>query len=209
MIDVEKARRLLASGMTQRQVADRLGVSTSGLNYAIYKEGCGTPRTVWGPIPTFSHVKAAELYRGGMTVREVGEALGVSPSRASRAIKLQGVEMRQQTTKPAPRSFSYEEAAALYESGGAITDIAARFGVGTTAISRALKIQGVEIRKQGRRSYSAMEAGGGINLLEGLPDDVQETARSLHRLARISWEEAIRDARIIIRREARKQEQAA
>lgn len=108
-----------------------------------------------------SHDRIAELYESGLTMREVGERLGMSSSAVLRAMKKLGIESRRQGHAKVivhmrrEGGFQVADGPALiarYESGEPMESIARSLHVCPRTLRRFLRFHDVTIRGRGRPS---------------------------------------------------------
>ncbi len=86
--------------------------------------------------------EAAEAYRTGATLREVGAQLGVDRKTVGRNLKARGIQLRRKAISPE----EIQQAAQLYEQGFSIACIAEKLGYHGTTIHLRLKAAGVVMR---------------------------------------------------------------
>ena len=86
--------------------------------------------------------EAAEAYRAGATLREIGAQLGVDRKTVGRNLRAHGIQLRRKAISPE----EIQHAAELYEQGLSIARIAEKFGYHGTTIHLRLKAVGVVMR---------------------------------------------------------------
>lgn len=94
--------------------------------------------------------KAAELYKSGLTLEEVGKRLGVSHVTIHRDVTEMGLRMRPSGPKVEPGRRA--EAARLYRDGLTLREVGERLGVTADIVLRDLKSLGIKRRRPGPAS---------------------------------------------------------
>jgi hypothetical protein len=104
-----------------------------------------------GPPPAWLP-KAEELYRGGLTLEQVGEACGVSGATVGKRFRDYGIATRKpfeayrppkQPRKPPPW---FDRAVALYAEGLSLGQVAERVGISDRRVGDIFRREGVKIR---------------------------------------------------------------
>jgi IS30 family transposase len=91
--------------------------------------------------------RLAERYEAGATIRELALEFGIARGTASRHLKLAGAEVRGRSMNP----DEVAEAARLYATGLSTTAVGDQLGRHHSAIWKALRRAGIELRDtQGR-----------------------------------------------------------
>ncbi len=97
------------------------------------------PRTKPQDLPP----EIADLYRGGMTGPKIADLFETSTSNLMHALKLRGVEIRNQGSRPRTLPDSVAEE---YQRGDGIQKLARRYHAATPRISEHLRALGVTLR---------------------------------------------------------------
>jgi DNA-binding CsgD family transcriptional regulator len=138
---VQKYRDCAARGLSQADTARELGVSREAVRLMANKHVIHFSRK--------SDVRrsfvAAAAEGGGLTRREIAEAIGLSLPRVSRLLPA-GHQVPRQPL-PAPRG---EQIAALAAQGLTVTEVARRLGISQVSVSAAKKRHGIVFLRDGR-----------------------------------------------------------
>lgn len=87
-----------------------------------------------------------ELYRSGLTVRQIADETGFHRSTVGKHLEARGIDTRQLLLRPE----QIQEAGELYEAGSRLEDLARLYGVSDTMIRTHLLRAGVKMRPGGR-----------------------------------------------------------
>lgn len=104
-VDVDEAVRLYREGLTQPEIAGRLGCDSSAISRALRRAGEPT-RIGHPPCAPIDNAEAIRLYRSGLGVAEVARRLGVSTVRMNKLLRQLGVVRR--PGRPRDKRPSYQ-----------------------------------------------------------------------------------------------------
>lgn len=134
-------------------------------------------------IPHAQVERAVELYRSGMSQREVGERLGLRQSAVRYRLDIAGVERRSASDAQKLSNWRHPRrlvagvearVAEMYRSGVLLEDIARETGVYRTTVSDVAKRNGVPLRRPSKQEPPASLAGpvmrgGGVPKIDNTP----------------------------------------
>lgn len=89
--------------------------------------------------------KIARLYKSGMNMRQIGEALGVSNSDICKFMIKHNIYTR--SVSPQKVMLDKDQITSMYESGMSQSKIGKAFSVSTTLISKFMKQHDIQVRK--------------------------------------------------------------
>lgn len=95
--------------------------------------------------------RAAELYRGGMTIKQVAAEFAVSITTIRKRLIDAGEKMRRYTYSKV-LADDVEKAAAMYRSGASLRRIAVDLDVSHETVRKRLKSGGTAVRRHGHNS---------------------------------------------------------
>jgi len=180
-VDDAELRRLVEEGQTQNELAMRFSAAPGTVGRWLAEAGLGDPD------PRIDHRQLRDLYvRERMTVREVGERMGVSHHRVIRELALAGIPRRSRHERPprGPRAAVTDEALReLYiERGMTIRELCSFFGVSDEYLRKRLRQCGLGKRPGSftpRMDRERTEVTGDAAELYGAGLGLREVAEAL------------------------------
>lgn len=114
MIDADEVVRLKATGLIQRQVADRMGCSQGAVSLILIARGIVSkdPRHLEWPIEQMK-----EWYREGKTVQEIADRLGRHRVATNKVLRRIGCSMRRRGPKSGPEHTGWKGGRKFDKSG--------------------------------------------------------------------------------------------
>lgn len=158
---IEEVIRRYEDGETSTDIAADIGVTRKAIIHALNTRGIpirpatynqkGQARLNMRVLSSEQVAEMATRYQAGESATRLGKEFGVSLSTAITSLRREGVAIRGAGSARAFSPADDVEVGRLYSAGASLADLAAKYGVGTGPVTRAVKRAGVTLRRPGTR----------------------------------------------------------
>jgi DNA-binding CsgD family transcriptional regulator len=137
--DLEKAVALRRQGKTFIEIAAELGgISTGTLSKAV-REAAPELMRAPGFRDNDAVAQMATMRRGGATLKQIGEAFGISPDQVAHGFKALGIRSPRVRGGVPRAQFDVPRALEMRRAGRTYAEIAREFGLSSVTVTRAIR----------------------------------------------------------------------